>query len=550
MSALGPTRVVWLTAVLASLGMHSAALLWADPFVPQPPAPALDPAPVELVPSTLAAVEVPASALPNATPTAAAPAPATPQAVAPAPAVATAVPTPAKAVASIAPPPPAATAATAAYTPPAVARLEPVRGRDATQPNAAVGEALRQASPTAAAAPQVETMPPPGPGVPSGGAVTGEVAGQSATVTPALVAPSPIDTASSAVPEATPTPTPPELEVDSATVPHALAPERPVSEAPASTVRPVVATTAAPTVPPSAAATTRPSAVPTAAPTTSRPPMTADRPPPGTLLSAPTAPAESAASPVGVEPPKTVVAQASLPAAVAARPAALDAAHRAELEALLAAAPCSRIELTAASDGIRLEGFVPDAEVHDELLAAAAAIVAPLSIDSRIQLQPWPFCDYLGLAAAGAGPGTAELRLDQPDGIYHLDDYLAVEIVTALDQPGYLYVDFVSTDGRVFHLLPNALAVDNRVAPTTRDSVRLGVADAAEAARSPERRHYRVGEPIGTGMLLVHLTERPLFSEPREEVEPTAVYRPALETALATRAGGFGRTVRFLEIRP
>ena len=244
------------------------------------------------------------------------------------------------------------------------------------------------------------------------------------------------------------------------------------------------------------------------------------------------------------------VAQASLPAAVAARPAALDAARRAELAALLAAAPCSRIAVEAASDGIRLEGFVPSAAVQSEILAEAAALVAPWPIDSRLELQPWPFCDYLRLPAAGGRPGTAELRLNQPDGVYHANDYLAVEVGTSLDRPGFLYVDFVSNDGRVFHLLPHALAPDNRLVPEVRDDVRLGVADAAEAARSPERRHYRLGEPFGPGMLLVHVTDQPLFAELREEVESTADYLPALEAALATRAGGFGRTVRFMEIRP
>ena len=243
-------------------------------------------------------------------------------------------------------------------------------------------------------------------------------------------------------------------------------------------------------------------------------------------------------------------AQAVLPAPIRARPAGLDAASRAALAALAASAPCSRVTVEAAADGILIQGFVPDPATRDALLAEASALVAPRPIVGRLDIQPRPFCDYLRLAAGGAGPGTAALDLNRADGIFRQDDYLAVEVGTVLEAPGYLYVDFVSNDGRVFHLLPHGLEPDNRLAPGGRETVRLGVADAAEAARAPERRHYRLGQPFGPGMLLVHLTERPLFAELRPEVEPTSRYLPALEQALATRAGGFTREARFLEIRP
>ena len=261
------------------------------------------------------------------------------------------------------------------------------------------------------------------------------------------------------------------------------------------------------------------------------------------------APSGSAANPTS-PPARLTTAQAALPAAIRARPAGLDAASRAALSALAAAAPCSRVTIEAATDGILIEGFMPDPAARDALLAEASALVAPRPIVSRLDIQPRPFCDYLRLAPGGAGPGTAELELNQADGVFHQDDYLAVEIGTVLEAPGYLYVDFVSNDGRVFHLLPHGLEPENRVAPGDRDVIRLGVADAGEAARTPERRHYRLGRPFGPGMLLVHLTERPLFAELRAEVEPTGLYLPALEQALATRAGGFTREVRFLEIRP
>jgi hypothetical protein len=249
-------------------------------------------------------------------------------------------------------------------------------------------------------------------------------------------------------------------------------------------------------------------------------------------------------------PERLTTAQAALPAAVRARPAGLDAASRAALTALAASAACSRITVEAATDRILIDGFMPDPATRDALLAEVSALVAPRPIVSRLVIQPRPFCDYLRLPAGSAGPGTAELELNQADGIFHQGDYLAVEVGAVLEAPGYLYVDFVSNDGRVFHLLPHGLEPANRVAPGGQESVRLGVADADEAARTPERRHYRLGRPYGQGMLLVHLTERPLFAELREEVEPTSLYLPALEQALATRAGGFTRETRFLEIRP
>jgi hypothetical protein len=159
MSAIAQQRVVWAAAMLVSLGLHAAALLLPDRFVPEAPAPTADPAPIELMPLTLAAVSAPAVLPVRAEPTLAMPltaatppsaAPATPASQAPptTPAAATtpsavqpAAQRPSLQVATVQGPAPTAmaTAPPRAGQPPTLARLEAARPSEGPrdQPDAA-----------------------------------------------------------------------------------------------------------------------------------------------------------------------------------------------------------------------------------------------------------------------------------------------------------------------------------------------------------------------------------------------------------------------------
>lgn len=597
MSRIEQRPTVWAAAIAGSLGLHAGALLLIDGLDPADSRAPADAAAIELIPLALPAMRS---------------APVLPRPVAPG--GVTAEPSPATPIASLTPAAPraaragalarASPAAPGAAESVAARLLEPARppaeppgasgSRPAEAPRAAPGDAVeaRPAEAVASGGPSIVAMlamPAEAPrvppadatavrpagavasGVPSltamlavpaeaaratlGDAVEARpaavVASGSPSLTAMLVAPAeaaratpvdadkvrPAEAVASGVPSITAMlAAPAEAARDT---PGGLAGVQPPAPLAASGVPAGVATSPATAVPvPSVQRAERQavSAVAAAAPLSgiagSAARVLEGLPPPQAAASAPPSAQEAASEALLV---------------IAALPAGLDRASRERLAARLAIEPCGRVGFEDSIDGIRLDGFVPSATAARSLLAEVAAIVAPRAVESGLSVQPWPFCAFLRLAAGGGGPGTAGLLLNRPDGVYHEGDLLVVDVTTALERPGYLYVDFIDHEGTVFHLLPQALEAGNRVAPGGLERVRLGTEDEAG---EPHRRAYPVVPPFGPAMLLSHLTEQPLFPALRDEAEPSSVYLPALEQALATRAGGYTREIRMLDTRP
>lgn len=94
----------------------------------------------------------------------------------------------------------------------------------------------------------------------------------------------------------------------------------------------------------------------------------------------------------------------------------------------------------------------------------------------------------------------------------------------------FIYVDYFSADGRVYHLLPGDSPVDNRFA-----------ADASFAIGGPNGRGRRatIGPPYGLDLVVAIASSRPLFGKPRPVEEGAGDYLAALDAAIAAlRAGG------------
>ena len=73
----------------------------------------------------------------------------------------------------------------------------------------------------------------------------------------------------------------------------------------------------------------------------------------------------------------------------------------------------------------------------------------------------------------------------------------------------------------------------------------MGV-EAAEAQNGA--RYYQLGAPYGQAVVIVLASAAPLFSTAREEIEPAAVYLPALEQSLTLQAGEVQGSWQYLEI--
>jgi hypothetical protein len=138
------------------------------------------------------------------------------------------------------------------------------------------------------------------------------------------------------------------------------------------------------------------------------------------------------------------------------------------------------------------------------------------------------------LRLAGAGTGT--------DASLAEGDSLMVEVRTA-GAASFMTVDAYLPGGEVIHLLPNALALDNRAPP----------GHHATIGRPGD---WRIGKSLGSELVVVLVTTPvPLFDTLRRESEPSADYLAELAKNLARiraqgGAGKIGVEVLPVSIRP
>ncbi|MGJ9416657.1 serine/threonine-protein kinase [Massilia sp. CMS3.1] len=256
-----------------------------------------------------------------------------------------------------------------------------------------------------------------------------------------------------------------------------------------------------------------------------REPGVQDSAPPQAAAQAPAEPA--AAEPVPPPAPPPVAPPAS--AAVAAA---------------LARIPCAALVAGVNANTVRVQGFVStalgQAGIREPLLAMPG--VATVELDVR-EVDP-AMCPVVStfapywVAHRQAGGGAALRLAGTASPALKEGDSLVVDVRT----PGaasFMTVDAYSPDASVIHLLPNALALNNRAPPGHRATVgRPG--------------DWVVGKLPRAGMVVVLVTTpAPLFGTLRRESEPSDQYLASVAASLAqmrarSSAGAIG--VEFLPV--
>jgi hypothetical protein len=230
----------------------------------------------------------------------------------------------------------------------------------------------------------------------------------------------------------------------------------------------------------------------------------------------------------------------------------------AELAAVLARIPCSALVAAVRGDTVEVEGIVSQAVGAAGVRNMLAALpgVAEVKPDLR-QVAP-ANCPLLAafapywVAHRQAGGGAA-LRLAGTKGwgwargssaanpVLAEGDSLMVDVAT----PGagsFMTVDAYLADGTVIHLLPNALALDNRAPPHHRATVgRPG--------------DWTIGKSSGSELVVVLVTTpAPPFDTLRRESEPASAYladlAPNLARIRASGPGGIGVAILPVTIKP
>ena len=128
-------------------------------------------------------------------------------------------------------------------------------------------------------------------------------------------------------------------------------------------------------------------------------------------------------------------------------------------------------------------------------------------------------------SAAAVNPSSApHLDFNIPSLVYKDGDKLIVEATATPEYEGYLYVDFLDSEGAVLHLLPAPEHRDNHLRPNQK--LRLG-GDV-----------YAIGAPYGPNLVVAISSPKRLFAPRPEQQETANAYLPVLSNALREAAGG------------
>jgi serine/threonine-protein kinase len=204
---------------------------------------------------------------------------------------------------------------------------------------------------------------------------------------------------------------------------------------------------------------------------------------------------------------------------------------RAAAAAAAGAAPCSLVAAAADDNALTLAGVLRrggEAAVQRELDSRAIPSAA-----ARLRLEAFdgPYCDMLdALRPALAAPESTPL-ISIVGRMPLVKNQLLRFDIALPDWPSQLSVAYLMKSGEVAHLVPSQPQ------------------PAGGRVRFGEPRQgfpgWPVDEPFGTDLMLVVVSERPLFGAPRPVVEPLDSYAAALADALRTaRREGWRVAVR------
>jgi hypothetical protein len=212
-----------------------------------------------------------------------------------------------------------------------------------------------------------------------------------------------------------------------------------------------------------------------------------------------------------------------------------------EIGKRLEALRCATVNVAVSQDylfrtNVQLSGIV---SVDDDVQNAAelARVRDVASVGNALQVVPWPFCEVINTVQTTVGnpaPQAApRIDSDHPDMVFKDGDRLVLKVGMTPLFDGYLYVDYIDGDGTVAHMLPNPRHQDNKAKAGA--EVKVGAAKGETAATDQA---YEVSAPFGKRMILVTAARKPLFNQPRDQVEAAASYIPALQAAFNRARSG------------
>jgi serine/threonine protein kinase len=243
------------------------------------------------------------------------------------------------------------------------------------------------------------------------------------------------------------------------------------------------------------------------------------------------------------------------PQPIPSQPATLDLdTMRARVREIQEEFQCANATANLSGDGsLSISGFVSSWEDLDKFRLEMSRLEGVTNFREDLVVHPWPFCEMLEMLQRHQSPGISpslqtHLEVNNPDRRYKQGDYLVVSATVGSAFDGYLYIDYLDSDGTVVHMLPSAKRLQNDV------HVGQKVVVGAEGADPRGYYSYEIEPPYGPGLLVAITSRQALFdTPPRGHIETAGEYFPALRAALEAAtpdnsSEGVMTTYQFIEI--
>jgi hypothetical protein len=220
----------------------------------------------------------------------------------------------------------------------------------------------------------------------------------------------------------------------------------------------------------------------------------------------------------------------------------------------LAEFQCANTTANLSSDGnLSISGFVSSWEDLDKIRREMSRLEVVTNFNEDLAVHPWPFCEMLEMLQRHQFPSISpsfqtHLEVNKPDRRYKKGDYLVVSATVGSAFGGYLYIDYLDSDGTVVHMLPSPERLQNDVHAGQK------VVVGAEGHDPLGYFSYKIGPPYGPGLLVAITSSKALFDTPPRKHSEIAneyfqVLRPALQAAtLDNSSEGAMATFQFIEI--
>jgi hypothetical protein len=212
---------------------------------------------------------------------------------------------------------------------------------------------------------------------------------------------------------------------------------------------------------------------------------------------------------------------------------------------------CGPLEPTDPGDGayplgatVTIRGDIADRGRQDAIQAAVAPAIGDRSLRLDLTTLNADLCTVLAHVPAAPG-GSISVALGFGDregpnlaGTYAVGDNPVIDILApATLTEGYLWVALADVTGNNYNLLPNVNQPEQAIAAlgTVEGGVRrIRVAySAAESAADPRKPSFTVDPTFGRSVLIIFLSDRPLFDEVRPMTESVASFAKGIDDALA-----------------